>query len=192
MCDIKNEKEHDANDVNEDIESNLDATKEEMNTQEEQDGNDISFELEKCQEEVEEYKNKYLRLNADFQNYRRRTEKEKSDIYQFGSEKIIVDMLTILDNLERAILSIDIKKDGGNNGLIDGIQMVYKQFKDALSKHGVEEIECLGEEFDPNCHHAVIQEDHDEKDSNLVLEVFEKGYKLNTKIIRPSMVKVSK
>lgn len=197
MKDVKNEKEQNK-DSNEEINSNLDAVKseniQEENLQEEKekDNSGISIELEACLEEVQEYKDKYLRLNADFQNYKRRTEKEKSEIYQFGSEKLIIDMLPILDNLERAILSFDSEKDEGNNGLLDGIHMVYKQFKGILNKHGVEEIECIDKEFDPNCHHAVIQEEQKDKDSNLVLEVFEKGYKLNSKIIRPSMVKVSK
>ncbi|WIF94809.1 nucleotide exchange factor GrpE [Caminicella sporogenes] len=158
--------------------------------QEREDNKDESEEIEKYKKEIEEYKNKYLRITADFQNFKRRVEKEKSDLYKYGSEKIIVDILPILDNLERALQSAEDAED--NKGLRDGIEMVYKQFKDVLQKHGLEEIDCLGKEFDPNCHHAIMQEECEDKQSNSIIEVFQKGYKLNSKVIRPSLVKVAK
>lgn len=188
------------NQSNEDVKSNLEAQKEELHKEAEDNSVDESCKIDKeigsdeiktLKEELEEYKNKYIRLNADFQNYKRRTEKEKNEIYQFGSEKVIIDMLGVLDNLERAINSAN-NGTKDEEGLLNGIQMIYKQFKDILSKHGVEEINSLKKEFDPNLHHAVIQEEVDGVDSNIVLEVFEKGYLLNSKVIRPSMVKVSK
>lgn len=187
----KNEKEE--------LRSNLEATKEELdenaniescNCDDVENVGDESLEIQKYKQEIEDYKNKFMRISADFQNYKKRVEKEKSEIYKFGSEKIIIDILPILDNLERAIQSAEDNED--NKGLKEGIEMVYKQFKDILQKHGVEEIDCLGKEFDPNCHHAVMQEECEDEESNTVIEIFQKGYKLHSKVIRPSMVKVAK
>lgn len=189
-----NEKDlHTRDELNEEIDSNLDAVKDELerekncNNESEAEGNSSGS----ISNELEDYKNRYTRLSADFQNYKKRIEKEKSEIFKFGSEKIVVDILPIIDNFERAI---DASKSNNNesDGLLDGIEMIFKQFVDALKKHGVEEIESLEKEFDPNLHHAVMQEECDGVEENMVTAVFQKGYTLNSKVIRPSMVKVSK
>lgn len=179
--------------TNQDIDSNLDAVKEEMENQSHEEKTDIENddkELESLKSELEDYKNRYMRLSADFQNYKRRIEKEKNDIYKFGSEKIVVDILPIIDNFERAIDSSENNEE--SNGLLDGIQMIFKQLIEVLNKHGVEEIEAIQKEFDPNLHHAVMQEECEGVDNNIVTQVLQKGYMLNSKVIRPSMVKVSK
>lgn len=197
MKDIKKDKKAKDKGIDEEVNSNLEATKEEMDDSTHKDScncdcnEDLKDEkLKHTINELEEYKSKFVRLNAEFQNYKRRVEKEKSDIYSFGSEKIIGDILPILDNLERALESSKEEKTEGSS-LRDGIQMIYKQFLDTLKKHGVEAIECVGEEFDPNFHHAVMQEENEESEENTVIEEFQKGYTLNSKVIRPSMVKVS-
>ncbi len=183
---------------NEEAQSNLEATKEELKEQtsevgskkkEDIDEESKNQELESVKKELMDYKERYLRLNAEFQNFRKRTEKEKSDIYKFSSEKIIIDILPIIDNLERALES---SSENNDKGIKEGIEMVYKQFNDVLKKHGVDEIESIGMEFDPMLHHAVMQEESEDKEANTIIEVFQKGYKIDSKVIRPSMVKVVK
>jgi molecular chaperone GrpE len=177
--------------VNETAESDLEAQKQEFEEQaSEQQQDQISEIIAKKEEEINELNNRFLRLNADFQNYKKRAEKERADVYQFGNEKIVTDLLPILDNLERANSSANEESSAGDS-IAKGVEMVMQQFRDILKKHGVEEIQSIGEEFDPNLHHAVMQEDHPEYESNQVMDVFQKGYTLNGKVIRPSMVKVS-
>ena len=143
---------------------------------------------EKSQKDPEEeaLNTKYLRLMADFQNYKRRTEKEKSDIYAFANEKIVSELLNVIDNFERAL-------DAGNEGdsFVEGMNLIFKQLQGVLEKAGVVEIEALGREFDPNFHHAVMTEDSEEYESGKITAVLQKGYLLNNKVIRPSMVKVA-
>ena len=136
--------------------------------------------------EDEALNTKYLRLMADFQNYKRRTEKEKNDIYAFANEKIVSELLNVIDNFERAL-------DAGNDGdsFVEGMNLIFKQLQGVLEKAGVVEIEALGQDFDPNFHHAVLTEDSTEYESGKVTAVLQKGYLLNNKVIRPTMVKVA-
>ena len=129
---------------------------------------------------------KYLRLMADFQNYRRRTEKEKNDIYAFANEKIVSELLNVIDNFERALA---IATEG--DCFAEGMKLIFKQLHGVLEKSGVAEIEALGQDFDPNFHNAVMMEDSAEYESGKVTEVLQKGYMLNNRVIRPSMVKVA-
>lgn len=131
---------------------------------------------------------KYLRLMADFQNYKRRVEKEKSDIYAFANEKIVLELLDVIDNFERA-LSHQGEED---NVISEGMNMIYKQLKAVLEKSGLKEIEALGQEFDPNLHNAVMMEDSEEYEPGKVTLVMQKGYFLNKKVIRHTMVRVAK
>ena len=129
---------------------------------------------------------KYMRLMADFQNFKRRTEKEKSDIYAFANEKIVSELLNVIDNFERALLH-----GTAGDSFAEGMNMIFKQLQGVLEKAGVKEIEALGLDFDPNFHNAVMTEDSTEYESGKVTEVLQKGYTLNSKVIRPSMVKVA-
>ncbi len=128
----------------------------------------------------------YTRLMADFQNFRRRTEKEKNDIYAFANEKIVSELLNVLDNFERAL-----EHGAEGDSFAEGMKMIFKQLQDVLEKAGVAEIEALGLDFDPNFHNAVMTEDSAEYESGKVSAVLQKGYMLNHKVIRPSMVKVA-
>lgn len=130
-----------------------------------------------------------LRLQADFDNYKKRVVKEKESISKYALENIMKELLPILDNFERALTSLKENEDA-NGGYIQGIEMVYNQFIQALEKQGAEEIPALGENFDPNLHHAVAQESKEDCEDNTIIEVYQKGYKLKDKVIRPSMVKV--
>ena len=129
---------------------------------------------------------RYLRLMADFQNYKKRVEKEKTDLYSYANEKLITEMLEVLDNFERAL-----DQEGQGDSFKKGMEMIFKQLGDVLKKSGLAEIPALGEEFDPNFHNAVMSEETDDYESGKVSGVMQKGYTLNGKVIRPSMVKVA-
>lgn len=176
-------------DRNETVENNLEAAQEEIQEQSEDvKADDCQIQYEKLQQEHEALNNKYVRTVADFQNYKKRVEKEKSDIYNYANEKLILDLLPVVDNLERAIKSA--KEEGKDEAFIKGVEMTLQQFLDVLKKNGVEEIQAMGEIFDPNYHHAVLQEADEIHEANTITDVFQKGYTLNEKVIRPSMVKV--
>lgn len=132
---------------------------------------------------------KYLRLMAEFQNYKKRVAKEKSDIHSYANEKIVTELLEVLDNFERA-LATDNSTDV--EGYAQGMKLIFDQLLGVLTKSGLVEVKALGEEFDPNMHNAVMTADSEEYDSNKVCNVLQKGYTLNGKVIRPSMVTVAK
>lgn len=140
-------------------------------------------------EDVEDVNGKYLRLMADFQNYRRRTEKEKADIYAYANEKLVGDLLDVIDNFDRALEQTE---EVQPKGFVTGMEMICKQLGEVLEKSGLEEIKALGETFDPNFHNAMMTEETDEYEEGLVSEVLQKGYMLNKKVVRPSMVKVAR
>ena len=128
---------------------------------------------------------RYLRLMADFQNYKKRVEKEKRDLYSYANEKIMGDLLTVMDNFERAL------EHDADETFKEGIEMIFKQLSDALEKDGLAEIPALREQFDPNVHSAVMTEETEDYESGKVSGVMQKGYTLNGKVIRPTMVKVA-
>ena len=150
--------------------------------EEETDGSD-----DDAGEEDEDLKTKYLRLAADFQNFKKRAAKQRSDTLAFANAEIVKDILEVMDNFERA-LEQDIESD---DKFKEGMQMIFDQLKALLEKNGVEEIKALGETFDPNFHNAVMTEDTDEYESGQVSGVMQKGYTLNGRVVRPSMVKVA-
>jgi molecular chaperone GrpE len=138
---------------------------------------------------VEEGNNRYLRLQADFDNFRRRTRLESEASEKYRSQTLISDILPSLDNFERA-LKLDVE-DSQSNQLLQGMEMVYRGLLDALKKEGLMPIEAVGKEFDPHLHQAVIQGEDESSGSNVVLEEYQKGYMLKDRVIRPSMVKVN-
>ena len=146
--------------------------------------NDKSEEAAKKEPE-EDSDTRYMRLMADFQNYKRRVEKEKTDLYSYANEKLVTEMLDVIDNFERALEHEEV-----GDGFKEGMEMIFKQLSDVLKKAGLAEIPALGEEFDPNFHNAVMTEETEEYESGKVSGVMQKGYTLNGKVIRPSMVKV--
>ena len=140
----------------------------------------------KVNSEIEELKNQLLRLQADFVNYKNRTEREKSNSIILANEGLILKLLPVLDNFNRAFAHVNLEDDA-----VKGFVMIKDQFESILKSEMVEEIESDGATFDPNLHNAVMTESKDGVDSGIVLETFEKGYKIKDKVIRPSMVKVS-
>lgn len=140
----------------------------------------------KVNSEIEELKNQLLRLQADFVNYKNRTEREKSNSIILANEGLILKLLPVLDNFNRAFAHVNLEDDA-----VKGFVMIKDQFESILKSEMVEEIESDGATFDPNLHNAVMTESKEGVKSGIVLETFEKGYKIKDKVIRPSMVKVS-
>ncbi len=136
----------------------------------------------------EDLKIQYLRLMADYQNFKKRTEKEKLDIYAFANEKIARELLEVMDNFERAM---NHTTDSSDKVLVDGMSAIFKQLKGVLDKNGIAELTANGQAFDPNYHHAVSTENTEEFKSGHVVETLQKGYMLKGKVIRPALVKVA-
>ena len=131
----------------------------------------------------------YLRVLAEYENFRRRTADEKSKIYSDTTAEVVEKFLPVLDNLEHAAAcSADTDAD---SAIRQGVELVLRSFREILEKLGVSEIPALGETFDPNIHNAVMREDDPEKGESEITAVFQKGYKLSNKVIRYSMVKVA-
>ncbi|MCQ6278161.1 nucleotide exchange factor GrpE [Bacillus sp. EB600] len=143
-------------------------------------------ELEK---KVAEFENRYLRLQADFDNFRRRSRLEAEASEKYRAQKLIVDILPAVDNFERALI-MEVDNEQAKS-LKQGMEMVYRGLVDALTKEGLLPIEAVGKEFDPHLHQAVMQGNDEQFGSNVVIEEFQKGYLLKDKVIRPSMVKVN-
>lgn len=135
---------------------------------------------------VAEGEERYKRLQADFANFRRRNEKERQELSSLVMQGLIKDLLPIVDNFERA-LAVENAKDAA---LHEGISMVYKQFMETLKKNGLEPIEAVGKKFDPNFHQAVMRVQDPDKEDNTIEEELQKGYMVQGRVIRPSMVKV--
>ncbi|EIJ78932.1 GrpE protein [Bacillus methanolicus PB1] len=138
---------------------------------------------------LEESSNRYLRLQADFENFRRRSRMDLEASEKYRAQSLVTDLLPVIDNFERG-LKLEIDNEQAKS-LLQGMEMVYRSLLDALKKEGVEPIEAVGKEFDPNLHHAVMQVEDENYDANIVVEEFQKGYMLKDRVIRPSMVKVN-
>ena len=141
---------------------------------------------EKYEAELAEKENRYLRLQADFENFRRRTRQEKEELAAVVTQNLLKDLLPFLDNFERALAA------GGNDegGLRAGVEMMYKQLVEALKKEGLEYIETKDKPFDPNFHQAVMRVEDAEKEDGEIVAELQKGYMAKGRVIRPSMVQV--
>ena len=137
--------------------------------------------------EIESLQDQLLRLAAEYDNFKKRTQKEKEVIYRDATIDAVTELLGVIDNLERAIMSFDDKETPHYKG----VEMVYKQTKDIFAKMGVEETKALGEEFNPELHNAVMHIDDETVADNIIVEEFQKGYTYKEKVIRYSMVKVA-
>lgn len=157
--------------------------------------NDVETEVppskeDELQAELDEMSDRYLRLQAEMANIRRRNQREKEDVLRFRSQSLAKELLPSLDNIERA-LSIEVDTEAGNN-LKKGIEMVYDSLLQGFSKEGIEVVDPLGESFDPNFHEAYTQVPANEgQGSNEVAQVFEKGYKLHDRVLRAAKVSVT-
>ncbi|MDR7000401.1 nucleotide exchange factor GrpE [Neobacillus niacini] len=150
---------------------------------------DLLKEIEGLKNKLDEADNRYLRLQADFDNFRRRSRLDLEASEKYRAQKLITDLLPALDNFERA-MKVEVDNDQAKS-LLQGMDMVYRGIADALKKEGVEPIEAVGKEFDPHLHQAVMQESNENFGPNIIIEEFQKGYLLKDRVIRASMVKVN-
>lgn len=145
--------------------------------------------IEKLTIERDDYKDKFLRNLAEIDNFRKRVKKEKEDHQKYALGDLLKELLVISDNLERAL---KVKEgESGENSIISGVEMIYRQFMEILSKNGVTEIEAMNKPFDPNIHQALSKEEEEFVTAPTVIEVYQKGFMYNNKLLRPALTKVA-
>ena len=152
---------------------------------------EMESKIKSLEEEAKETYDRFLRVSAEFENYKKRSAREMSEFKKFANESLIKELLLVVDNMERAINS---SKDEGssNNTLIEGIDMTLKELLKIFEKFSVKQVESLGKPFDPNFHQAVMQEETDEHPRNTIINELQKGYIINERLLRPATVVVSK
>ncbi|MCF7803010.1 MAG: nucleotide exchange factor GrpE [Candidatus Marinimicrobia bacterium] len=180
------QQEEPADTTNDEQEGEVEASEEEELSEEER----LEQQLNELQAQYNELNDKYLRIAAEFENYKKRTDREFSRQVQFANEDLFRDVLPILDDLERAVNST--REESSFEKLKEGVMLVYNNFKNLLERRGVEPIDSVGEPFDPELHEAMMVRESDEYDSETVVEEFERGYKLGDKVLRHAKVVVSK
>ncbi|MCD8511967.1 MAG: nucleotide exchange factor GrpE [Bacillus sp. (in: Bacteria)] len=141
------------------------------------------------EKKLEETTNRLLRIQADYDNFRRRTRLEKEADAKYRSQRLAEELLPAIDNFERALMISPEAEEA--KSLLKGMEMVYRQLQEALKKEGIEVIDAVGQPFDPHIHQAVMQVETEEFEKNVVVEELQKGYKLRDRVIRPAMVKVN-
>lgn len=191
--DFEEEETDTQDDINESKEVQNEETAQKTSKENQETNREETSEQEKNEQasgqnqEILQLKDTVARLQADFQNYRNRTEKEKSSIYKMANEGLILKVLPVLDNLDRAL-----QAEKEHDAFFQGVTMIRDELVNVLKAEGLESFDPAGEKFDANMHHAVLMEESDQHDSEHVIETFQAGYKLKDKIIRPAMVKVAK
>lgn len=170
------------NNSNNDVESSVDVK---------EDNSDVECEsaIASLKEEIEKINNQYIRLAADFDNYRKRQMQEREALLKYGAEETLKKMIEALDNIDRAQKSVENVDDV--NTVKDSYNLVFKQIFDVLNKIGLEVIDTKDKEFDPNLHEAVMQTPTSEYPENMIINELQKGYKLGDKVLRPSLVNVA-
>jgi molecular chaperone GrpE len=152
---------------------------------------ELEQEIEKAREEAQKNWDLYLRERADLENARKRHQRDREDAIRFANDRLLKEMIPVLDNLERAIEHSEQGADD-NQGLLEGVNMTINQFRKALEDFGAKPVNALGEEFDPNLHQAMGQVESSEQAPNTVVSEFQKGYLLHDRLLRPSLVMVAK
>lgn len=171
----------------ENIEDTKENIKEENSTKEVKEPQEE--ENNKLQEEYDKLNQQYIRLAADFDNFRKRQEQEKENLLKFGTENALTKMLDILDNFERGKKALENVED--ITKVKESFDLIHKQVIETLQKLGLKEIDAEGKEFDPNFHEAVMQTPTNEQKENTIINVLQKGYETNDKVLRPALVNVA-
>ena len=156
---------------------------------EEENSDNQETEINQFEEKYNQLNNQYIRLAADFDNYRKRNEQEREALLKYGAENTLKKMLEVLDNFERGLKAIETVDDCEK--VKECYNLAYKNFIDVLTKAGLETIKAEGEAFDPNFHEAVMQTPTSDKEENTILTELQKGYKLGDKVLRPALVNVA-
>lgn len=172
-----------------DVETNEEATNKDASNKDDENVDPKDQEIERLQQLANDNEEKYLRLYAEFENYKRRIQNENKINKTYQAQGVLTDILPTIDNIERA-LQIEGDNDSFKS-LQKGVQMVHESLLRALKDNGLEEIESEGQSFDPNVHQAVVQDDNPEYESGVITQELQKGYKLKDRVLRPSMVKVN-
>lgn len=149
-------------------------------------GSDEDMSITRLEEELEELRDRSVRTLADFENYRRRAERERDDLRRYASFDAMADFLPVVDNLERALSA-----GGSSDDLKVGVEMILKQMRDLLRQRGVEAVEAMGQPFDPSVHEAVARDEDPEVEVPTVIQVMQRGYRMHDRLLRPALVKVA-
>lgn len=168
---------------------NTEQEKEESSSKDDIEENECKDAISELKEEIDKINNQYIRLAADFDNYRKRQMQEREALLKYGAEETLKKMIEALDNIDRAKKSVENIDDV--NTVKESYDIVFKQIFDILSKMGLETIDTVGKEFDPNLHEAVMQTPTTEQPENTIIAELQKGYKLGDKVLRPSLVNVA-
>jgi molecular chaperone GrpE len=150
----------------------------------------LEADLAGAREEIERYRERWMRERADLENLKKRFERERSEAVRFGTERLVSDLLGVVDDLERAIHASE--EGAGGAALLDGVKLVVKSLLDVLARHGVTRVEAHGQTFDPAHHEAVAHVESDVHDPGMVIEEHRGGFRLNDRLLRPALVSVSK
>ena len=174
---------------NPDIQEDISENPAEENTDQTDNSNecdDISAKISELESKLNDSEDKYLRLFAEYDNFRKRTSKEKIEAFGNATAKCVENILPVMDSFERAIIA-----ECTDEAYKNGMNMIFNQFKSVLDKLDVKEVPALGEDFDPNLHNAVTKVDSEDFESGKICQVYQKGYKIGDKLIRPAMVVVA-
>ena len=170
-------------------EENIAAENTEIEAEEKIEETLLTEEANPLQEKYDTLNNQYIRLAADFDNYRKRQEQEKEALLKYGAENTLKKMIEVLDNFERGLKALETVEDCEK--VKECYNLAYKNFTDVLTKAGLESIKAEGEAFDPNFHEAVMQTPTSEKPEHTIIAELQKGYKLGDKVLRPALVNVA-
>ena len=186
---VSSQMDDNENTAEENIENTEETKAEETNSEESDANNEEDEQKNPLQEKYDTLNNQYLRLAADFDNFRKRTEQEREALLKYGAESTLKKMLEVLDNFERGLKAIETVEDCDK--VKECYNLAYKNFTDVLTKAGLETIEAEGKVFDPNFHEAVMQTPTSDKPENTIIAELQKGYKLGDKVLRPTLVNVA-
>jgi molecular chaperone GrpE len=175
----------------EDNVTNLETKKEEIAAEETEVVEEISVE-EKLTKELEEWKNKFFYVSAEMENLKKRHQRETDNLLKYGSEKLLKELVAVIDNFDRTLLSIINDEDEKVKNIATGIEMIGKQFVSTLEKSGLSQLDSVGETFDPNFHEALSQIEAEGKEENEIVQEYEKGYVLNGRLLRAAKVVIAK
>jgi len=191
---LKKEQVQDANEfkddlINEEPEADV-ASETDSFTEEVSEGaSDTGTEVKRLQDLADEYQGRALRAQADFDNFRRRTQKEKEELAQYATSKLVTELLSVLDNFERALVTTPSSPE--SEAFVKGVNMIFRQLDGVLKSEGLTAMETVGQPFNPEYHQAIMQVESEEYEEGIVTEEVQKGYLLKDKVLRPAMVKVS-
>jgi molecular chaperone GrpE len=192
---LKKEQVQDANEfkddlINEELEANVASETNSFTTEEISEGaSGTGAEVKRLQDLADEYQGRALRAQADFDNFRRRTQKEKEELAQYATSKLVTELLSVLDNFERALVTTPSSPE--SEAFVKGVDMIFRQLDGVLKSEGLTAMETVGQPFNPEYHQAIMQVESEEYEEGIVTEEVQKGYLLKDRVLRPAMVKVS-